>query len=124
MKEDKLGHSHSDVFSHKENVLYPPIKIPTPEGEITIPVVSQRKINKECEEDPENQIVICVSTKMGLQACKCPVPGSTKETCSVCKQEVWMSPATKLSTQTLPPNAMHILCMECMTDKLKNSQPE
>ena len=107
-----------DQFPKKKNCLYRPLKIPTPTGEFEVSVVSQDEIDNQCEE--VDSIVVCMPLSM------CPesaVPNSTKEKCSACGTEVWMSPATRESSQVSPSNSMKILCIGCAEKELEDQNP-
>lgn len=97
-----------------KNPLYPSLKIPTEQGDLTIPVVNQETLDKAAKE--EGLVVCCMPAEDDVIR----VPGSTKEKCSFCGKDVWMSPATK---QSKPPEA-HVACIFCVTKEIEKEKRE
>jgi len=79
-------------------------------GGIPITVVPQEEIDKNAEEIT----FVCVPCKWGPSG----VPGSTKAVCGKCKDEVWISPATKASHPAESP----IRCIPCVTKEIEESK--
>lgn len=58
-------------------------------------------------EDNDNVYVICHSVKNAPN-----IPGCTRDTCSECKEQVWISPATRAKKESLNSKAA-VLCIHC-----------
>jgi hypothetical protein len=78
-------------------------------GGIPVEVLTDEEMREVAEED--GMVVGCMPVSYGATS----ISGSTKEICEKCKQEVWMSPATKASK----PDKAIICCMECVLKEVK-----
>lgn len=69
-------------------------------------------------EDDDTVYVCCSRVRDQI---KTIIEGSTKDICSVCKEEVWISPATK---KTKDERAGVVLCLYCAEEKIKKEKDD
>jgi len=79
---------------------------------VKIKIVDQDTLDKEAMDD--NLTFVCMPCVMNGKKTLC-VPGSIKAICGKCRQDVWLSPATRQSH----PGEAPIRCIECVMKERK-----
>ena len=70
--------------------------------------------------DPDDVVVLCNRVADGPSG----VPGSGKERCCLCGQQVWLSPATRTTVERASPD-YKVLCIHCGAKRLReNPSPD
>lgn len=103
-------------MSEPKNIFDPSLK-PGDDIDMGHGLVAKMASQEEIDEQSKKgeMIFACVPVKWG----PAPIPGTRQMDCSECRQKVWMSPATHA---TWEPQKAPILCLECITNKLKEEK--